>query len=191
MSVLRKPKGFRRTVPLRTAAFTLAEVAVTIAIIGIALVLVLQGINVAKLESAYTRNLKTARELALLTLGQIESGVFEEDADRKRLFGSYAEQGYPDFEFEAVLGEENFVEDGDYDDRYDPWRRDPRYEREDDEDEDEEEEAKQPYEKIRIKIVFPKIRGYPDELVLERWVAWDQVYAEVEEEEAEQAEAGS
>jgi prepilin-type N-terminal cleavage/methylation domain-containing protein len=170
------------------AAFTLAEVAVTIAIIGIALVLVLQGINVAKLEAAYTRNLKTARELALLTLGEIESGVFEEDADRKRLFGSYAEQGYPDFEFEAVLGEENFIEDEYENDRYDPWRRDSNVRREDDEEDDE--DAKQPYEKIRIKVVYPKIRGYPDELVLERWVSWDQVYAEDEGEEQSEQEPG-
>lgn len=168
-----------RAILRRRGGFTLAEVAVTIVIVGMALLLVVQGLQTSKLVAAHTRNLKVARELALQTLGQVESGLFEEETDQDHLFGSYADEGWPDFEFELVLGEESFLSAEDYD-RWDPWRADPY----DDDDEDES-ESEQPYEKVQIKVTFPPIQGFQNELVLERWIPWKQVYRTEEEEDEE------
>jgi prepilin-type N-terminal cleavage/methylation domain-containing protein len=168
------------------AGFTLAEVAVTIVIVGVGLVLVLQSLNSAKLTVAQTRNLKLAKELAMFTLGQIESGKYWEDADRGRFEGTYADQGYPDFHFEVVLGEETFREEYEEDPAraFDNWRYDEDY---DQQEEDAEEQAEEAYEQVQIKITFPAIKQADNTLILERWIAWDQVYepAEKEEEGAE------
>ena len=152
-------------------AFTLAEVAVTIAVVGLALVWMLQALNAAKLTAAQTRNLKLARELALLTLGQVESGMFEEDLDDERLEGTYAEEGYAEFAYEVVIGDENFMPPPDSE-AFDNWLEE-RYRSED---EDEDEEAAQPYEKVQVKVVFPPIGELKNELVLERWLPWEQVH---------------
>ena len=159
------------------AGFTLAEVAVTILIVGFGLVLVLQGLNTAKLTAAHTRNYKLARELALQTLGQIESGLFQEDIE-DGLLGTYAEEGYPDFAFEVVVGDEAFRERRD-DGGYDSWA--PRDSDEDEQEEDE--ESEEPFEKVRVRVTFPKVQEVSNELVLERWIPWKQVYGETEEEE--------
>ncbi len=111
----------------RTSGFTLAEVAVTIVIVGIAVVMMLQSLNRAKLESAHTRNTKLARELALITLGQIESGLFRDDLERG-LSGTYADEGYPMFAYEVVAGDDSFVSsdsgtDGDRFDTFEDRRR--------------------------------------------------------------------
>ncbi len=164
---MRRPHRPQRLARSR-AGFTLAEVMVTIVIVGIALVLVLQGLNTTKFEAAHTRNLKIARELGLLTLGQVEAGLFQEETNRDRLLGTYAEQGHELFEYEVVLGDDGFLtEDELY--RYDPWR-------DDDDDEDEDADAEQPYEIVQVKVRFPQIQGYKNELILERWVPWGAVY---------------
>lgn len=153
------------------AAFTLAEVAVTIAVVGLALVWMLQALNAAKVTAAQTRNLKLARELALLTLGQVESGLFEEDLDDERLEGTYAEEGYSEFAYEVVIGDENFQPPPDSE-AFDNWleeRNQALYEDEDD-------EAAQPYEKVQVKVVFPPIGELKNELVVERWLPWEQVH---------------
>jgi hypothetical protein len=169
--------------PAPSAGFTLAEVAVTILIVGYALVLMLQGLNAAKVQAAYTRNVKLAKELALLTLGRIESGLYYEEAGGdERLLGTYAEEGYPDFSFEAVIGETNFLERDESGEFFDNWRF------ESEQDESDGEETEQPYEKVQIKVVFPRIRDLKNELVLERWLPWRQLHppeeGEVEDEEA-------
>jgi prepilin-type N-terminal cleavage/methylation domain-containing protein len=169
----------------RAAGFTLAEVAVTIVIIGIGLLLVLQGLNTAKLTAAHTRNMKLARELGMQTLGQISAGLVQEDIETG-FSASYAEEGYPDFSFEVALGDDTFPDaetergDGRY---FDNWeaRRQQEEEREEDE---EEEEAEQPYERVKVRVTYPAIRELPHQLVLEQWVPWKQVYGEEEEEQA-------
>jgi prepilin-type N-terminal cleavage/methylation domain-containing protein len=159
--------------------FTLAEVAVTIALVGLALVYMLQALNTAKVTAAYTRNIKLSKELALLTLGRIESGLYEEDLDDEHFEGTYAEEGYPDFFFEAVIGETNLRdrERGEDYSFFDNWR----YESEDRDDDDE--EAEQPYEKVQVRVTFPPIRELKNELVLERWLPWRQVHPPEEGEE--------
>lgn len=174
-----------------SAGFTLAEVAVTIVIVGTMLVFLLQGLNSTKMLAAHTRNSKLARELALLKLGQIGSGLFQEDIDRG-ITGTFAEEGYPDFTYEVVVGDEAFL-DQQLDDRgqqraFDSWA--PRDTRETEEEENEE-EIEEPFEKVKIKITFPKLKEFKNELILEQWFPWAQVYGESEEETEGSANSSS
>lgn len=164
--------------------FTLAEVAVTIAVVGLALVWMLQALNAAKLTAAQTRNLKLARELGLQTLGQIESGLFEEDLVDDRLDGTYAEEGYPELAYEVLVGSDQSFRPPEDSEAFDNWleeRRRAEYE-------DDDEEAEQPYEVIQIKVVFPPVGELKNELILERWLPWKQVHPDDEAEATAQAE---
>jgi prepilin-type N-terminal cleavage/methylation domain-containing protein len=181
------------------AGFTLAEIAVTIVIVGIGLVLVLQGLNHSKMTAAHTRNLKLARELGLLTLGQVEAGIYRDDiADGLR--GDYSQEGWPDFAYEVAVGDQTFdaLPDQSFQEpsrRFDNWAA-AREEEEasaasSDEEEDDEQEV-EPYEKVRIRVTFPKLGEAKNELVLERWVPWEQVHGETEDAatEVDAAEGG-
>ena len=185
---MRRPQ---RTIPTTAprSGFTLAEVAVTIVIVGIGLTLILQGMNTAKMSAVNTHNTKLARDLALETLGEIESGLYREDLEDSDdvLSGSYAERGYPEFYWEIVLGDETFpdLEGRAESQLHDSWRPDP-YEDEADEDKDEDEddeEAAEPYEKVKIRITFPKLQEYGNTLILEKWMDWEQIYGPIEEED--------
>jgi len=179
---MRLPRIDRR----RARGFTLAEIAVTIVIVGIGLLLVLQGLNTAKLTAAHTRNMKLARELGLLTLGRIASGEYQEDVE-SGMADTYADEGYPDFMFELVLGDDSFIERDD-DGRFDNWDPDLY---DDDEDDDEEEDAEQPYEKVKVRITYPAIRDMSNQLSLEQWIPWVQVYGEDEDAEDSEEEGSS
>lgn len=165
--------------------FTLAEVAVTIAVVGIAMVLMLEGLSSAKVSAAHTRNMKLSKDLGLLTLGRIESGLYEEELDDERIEGSYADDGYPDFSFQAVIGDENLPEryedDRDEGQFFDNWG----WEREQSEYDQDQDEVEQPYEKIQIRVLSPKIGELSNEFVLERWVAWDQLHPSEESDDEE------
>lgn len=172
----------------RARGFTLAEVAVAIVIVGMGLIWILEGMNLAKITAAHTRNYKLARELALVTLGQIESGEFQEDIARG-LVGNYAEEGYPDFVYQVIVGDEGFDNAKAGDDRFDSWKPTPKEEEEDEDKKDEE----QPFEKVKIRVEFPKLRDFTNELVLERWIPWVQVYgaSENSDEDAQASADGS
>ena len=185
----------------RTGGFTLAEVAVTIVIVGIGMLMVLQGLNSAKMTAAQTRNTKLSRDLARLTLGQVASGQFQEDIENG-LTGTYAEEGYPQFSFEVIVGDQTFESGTGQDGSFDTWQhqrqladeRQSEREREADEKEDPQ-EREEPFEKVKIRVTFlPKIRvgevEQNNELVLEEWMPWKQVYGEKEEEEAAPAAPG-
>lgn len=167
--------------PRNGGGFTLAEVAVTIVIVGITLVLVLQGLNKAKLSAAQTRNLKLARELALATVGRIESGLYWEEVDDERIEGTYAEEGYPDFAYEVVIGDANFRPSETDAAAFDNWRQ-REEDKENKKKDDDKEQAEEPYEKLQIKVTFPKIQDWKNELVLEKWLPWKQVHPSEEEE---------
>ena len=174
-----------RTGAAGRGAFTLAELAVTIVIVGLALVLLLQGLSNAKLTSAQTRNFKLARELAILTVSRVQAGMFDEELE-SHMEGTYSEEGYPDFLWEVTLGDEEFREENDSEGRsFDSWAHQDDLDDELDSDDDEE-DAEQPYERVRIKVSYPKILEYSDELVLERWVPWFDVYTSEETEELEE-----
>jgi len=171
------------TNPTRRRGFTLAEVAVTIAIVGMALAWMLQTLSTAKVTAAYSRNLKLSRELSLYTLGQIESGLFNEDLDNERLEGSYADEGYPDFYFEAVIGDQSLRPDMNDQRAFDNWRYEQEQRRRNATSEDEDEEAEQPYEKVQLRVTFPKIGDLSNEFVIERWLPWNQLHPEETTEE--------
>jgi len=190
------------------AGFTLAEVAVTLLIVAIGLVLVLQGLTSAKLSAAETHYRKVARELGLLTLGQVEAGLFwEELGDGKGkssgdvMTGTYAEEGYEEFSYELVLGEEEFHDnsrerqDG-REGYHDSWEAErEREERAEeragkDKDDDEEDEVTEPFQKVRVKVGYPQLSERESSLILERWMPWEQVYGS-EEEESGSTEEGA
>ncbi len=164
----------------RSAAggFTLAEVAVTIVIVGIALVLVLQGLNASKITAAHTRNQKLARDLGLFTLGQVESGLLRDDIETG-MAGNYAEEGYSDFSWEIAVGDDALSQSSqtNKDGRFDSWAPTAA---EEEAKRDEDENAEEPYEKVRVRVTSPKIREFSNELTLERWIPWNQVYGEAE-----------
>lgn len=174
---------FQRTRRLGVAnsrdGFTLAEVAVTLVIVALALTLCIQSISQAKFQAAYTRNYKLARDLAQLILGQVHAGLYAEEIENG-IDGTFAEEGYPEFAFEVVVGDETFDEDSSSE-RFDSWA--PTDEELEAEDEEDEEEIEEPYEKVKIRVIFPQIRDYPTELVLEQWMEWELVYGPSEEEE--------
>jgi len=161
------------------SGFTLAEVAVTVVIVGIALVLVLQGLNTSKITAAHTRNQKLARDLGLYTLAQIESGLLRDDLETG-ISGNYAEEGWPDFNWEVAVGDDALTTQSD-DGRHDSWAP---TEKEQEAKDDEEEDAEEPFEKVRVRVTSPKIREFTNELTLERWIPWTQVYGEADGENA-------
>jgi prepilin-type N-terminal cleavage/methylation domain-containing protein len=170
--------------------FTLAEVAVTIAIVGLALAWMLQTLSSSKLTAAYSRNLKLARELAVYTLGQIESGLYVEELDQDRIEGSYADEGYPDFHFEAVLGDESLSPNRDDARAFDNWRHEQSV-KERNASREEEEETEQPYEKVQVRVTFPKIGDLKNDYIIERWLPWKQVHPDEAGAEGEESGAGA
>jgi prepilin-type N-terminal cleavage/methylation domain-containing protein len=193
------PRSARaRRAPRGRGGFTLAEVAVTIVIVGIALTMIAQGLHKSKFEAAHTRNLKVARELALTTLGEIAGGVYAEDLEGDdRLDGTYADYGYEKFTYEVLIGEDQKFPDVD-DDRRSALPNDTvlaRREREEEErrdsDEDEEDDVEQPYEVVKIRVIFPTFKEYKNDLVLEQWMEWRLIHGEPENAGAAQAVAGA
>jgi len=161
----------------RRSAFTLVEVAVTILIVGIALTLVLQSLNTSKLRAKQTQHLKIANELGSLTMGRISAGLYQEDVDTY-ISGSYSEEGYPEFNYEATFGDNPFPSNDEDEPgaRFDNW-----YDYDEDEDEEDEEDT-EPYEKVKLRVTFPVLSEYSNQIELERWIPWTQVYGEDEDE---------
>ncbi len=168
------------------AGFTLAEAAVTIALVAVTLTVLLQSLEGSKFMAAHTRDQKIARELALATLAEIEAGLWQEELEFTRS-GNYAEEDDASFWWELAVGDETFS-DAPLDDPnapFDNWahREELQRERDAEDDVEEDEEATEPFEKIRIKVSFPQYGDFKSELTLERWIRWEQVYGEDEEEE--------
>jgi prepilin-type N-terminal cleavage/methylation domain-containing protein len=179
---------------LKRGGFTLAEVAVTLVIVGITLLWVLEGMNRAKMTAAHTHNVKIAEELAMQTLSEIEAGLFWEDIDEHGIDGNYAEEGYESFHWEVVVGEETFADmQGaepllEYDTFAEQRKLEEKARAESDEDE---EEVEEPYEKVRIRVTFPQFTEQKAEVILERWIPWEQVYGPSEEDKAAAATEGA
>lgn len=166
----------------RSGGFTMAEIAVTMLIVFVTLIALLEGLNKAKLSAAHSRNLKVATQLALYTLGQVESGLYAEDIDdiQSGFTGSYAEQGYPPeyWYFEVAFGEEMFQEQDEdeldyYDRPFDSFNPDPWEEEEEDS-----EEEDLPFEKVKVRVHFPEMPSlnFKGHVTMERWIPWEQVY---------------
>ena len=165
----------------RNAGFTLVEVAVTIVIVGITLVASLQVLQGAKLTAAQTRNEKQAREFALYTLGRVESGLYWEDVSDLRVDGTYADEGQPLFTFEVVMGDETFRERDEFGRvNFDNWRQNAADKKAKESETEAAADDEQPYEKVQIKVLFPKVGEFKNEVVLERWMEWRRVHPEEE-----------
>ncbi len=173
------------------AGFTLIEAAITIALVGLVLSTTLQILEGSKLSAAHTSDQKAARSLALMTLGEIESGqMWDELQEEGVLSGSYAEVDYEGFFWELAVGEQTFsdMDEQDPDAPFDNWayRRQLDEEREyESELSEEEEEETEPFQKVRVRVIFPKYGELNNELTLERWIPWSQVYEpEIEEDQS-------
>ena len=175
----------RRHLHVRSG-FTLAEAAVTIALVAITLTVLLQSLEGSKFMAGHTRDQKIARELALKVLSEIEAGLWQEDLDFTRS-GNFSEEGHPQFWWELAVGDESFSDAPEPDPNrpFDNWayREEQRRLREQDQATDEEEEASEPFEKVRIRVTFTKYGDLPNELTLERWIPWEQVYGKDEDDE--------
>lgn len=188
----RSPLSARRA----NGGFTLAEAAVTIAIVGIVLLAVMQGLQGAKMASLNVKNQKTAYELGTGLLGEIRVGLYREELE-SGLTGDFAEQDEPEFRWEVSLGDDVFTEGEDDADR--PFdnlqdRRDREEDRENSSDsrfaDDEDEDAAEPFEKVKLRITYPAVEEYPTELLLEAWIPWVEVYGPEEEDELEGQSVG-
>ena len=168
------------------SGFTLAEIAVTLIIVAMTLLLVMDGLNSSKITAANSSNRKIALDLALLMIGRVESGVFWDELDglQGSVQGTFAEEGYEAFEWELAVGEDEL---SDYDDDegayFDNFRYDRYRERELREDDAGDDEAYAetgstggPYEIVKVRVVFPKLGDQSNEVVLERWVPLEQVF---------------
>ena len=123
-------------------------------------------------------------------MGLISAGLWQDEIE-SGLTGSFAEQDEPDFFWEVALGEDALAEASD-DGSERPFdnfqaRRDWDESQEDESEEDE--ENTEPFEKIKLRVNYPKFSDFPDELVLERWIRWEQVYGPSEEDLLEQEQA--
>ncbi|MEE2939888.1 MAG: prepilin-type N-terminal cleavage/methylation domain-containing protein [Planctomycetota bacterium] len=176
--------------------FTLAEAAVTIAIVGIVLLAVMQGLQGAKMASLNVKNQKTAYELGTGLIGEIRVGLYREELE-SGMTGDFAEQEEPDFRWEVTLGDDVFTDADDSAER--PFdnlqdRRDREEERENSSDsrftDDEDEEAAEPFEKVKVRVTYPAVEEYPTELLLEAWIPWEEVYGPEEEEELDGQSVG-
>jgi prepilin-type N-terminal cleavage/methylation domain-containing protein len=177
------------------SGFTLAEIMVTILIVGIGLLMIVQGLSTAKVKALQTYNIKAARDLGMLTMGRIRAGLYQEELD-SRLSGNYAEEGFEYFAFDVLLGDEQFDNDygsGTESPFHDSWaareEREEEARRDSDSDEDEDEdEIEEDYEKVRIKVSFPPVPEYKNYVILEEWIPWKQVYGDDEEEDGDVTE---
>lgn len=167
------------------SGFTLAEVLVALLIVSMTLLLILQGLSTAKLTAAHASNRKVARDLALLTLGWAEAGMFWEDLDGLpgTLSGNYAEEGYEAFVWELAVGQDGLSsDDGEesaYFDSVAYERRRREEERENQEDAEPYAETGStgaPYEVVAIRVTFPKLADRPNSLELQRWVPLEQLF---------------
>lgn len=173
-----------------TAGFTLAEAAVTIAIVAIVLVAVMQGLKGAEMAALHTKLQKTAYELGTGLLGEVRVGLYREELETG-MSGDFSDQEEPMFRWEISLGEDVFSDSDDDEDRpFDNFqdRREREEELEDERDseftDEDEEEVEEPFEKVKIRVTYPPVQEYPTEMILEAWVPWEEVYGVDEEEEA-------
>ena len=166
------------------SGFTLAEVAVTLVIVAMTLLLVMEGLNNSRLTAEQAKNRKIALELALLTISQVQSGLFWEEFDgvATSLNGTYAEEGYPAFYWDLVVGDEELSEDYDDENAY----FDNYQHRRDIEEENTEYEEPEPFsdtgstggpfERVTVRVSYPKLTDRPSTLTIERWIPLDQVF---------------
>ena len=179
-------RGHRNT--SNAGGFTLAEAAVTIAIVALMLIYVLQGLEGAKmaafLHQATQDRLRARRRFAP---GEIKAGLYREELESGDT-GDFSDKDEPTFSWEVALGEDALEETDDVERPYDnlaerrSWEQDQE-DRSDSDNEDEEEAEVTLREDQGSASYSPPLGDRPNELVIEEWVAWVEIYGEDEDEE--------
>ena len=180
--------------PNKRAGFTLAEAAITIALVGLTITYTLQALSSAQTTAAHTHELKLAREMALRTLGEIATGRYQAEMNDV-IQGSYPEDEAPYMRYQIAFGEATLPRHGDPRDEYDRntvdnWENRRRWE--DDQSDGEEDTTEEDYEVVKIRVIFPKHSEELDDFIeFEAWIPWDQVYGAEEENEEGAADGES
>ncbi len=159
------------------SGFTLAEAAITIAIVGLTITYTLRALTAAQTTAAHTHEVKLAREMALRTLGEISTGQYIVDSGEV-LTGTYDEEIAPYMSFEAAFGDATLParsRDENGDQSFDNWQARDQYRQENDINDDVEGDH-EPFEKVIIRVSFAKHSDLPDFIELESWIPWEQVY---------------
>ncbi len=167
------------------SGFTLAEAAITIAIVGLTITYTLQALTSAQTTAAHTHELKLAREMALRTLGEIATGQYQAEMNDV-ITGTFPEDEAPFMQYQIAFGDATLPSHGDPRDDYgreriDNWEN--RRQWEDQRSDSDEDEAEEEYEIVRIRVIFPKHSEELDDFIeFEAWIPWDQVYGADEQE---------
>ncbi|MCP5024387.1 MAG: hypothetical protein GY930_21785 [bacterium] len=164
------------------AGFTLAEAAITIAIVGLTITYTLRALTAAQTTAAHTHEVKLAREMALRTLGEVSTGQFLVDSGEV-LTGTYDEEIAPFMAYEVAFGDATLptrTHDDERERSFDNWQARDQYRQENNLEEDLDGEH-EPFEKVVIRVSFPKHSDLPDFIELESWIPWEQVYGLDEE----------
>ena len=157
----------------RNQGFTLAEIMVVVLIVGATLVTSVLSLTNSMGQAAHTRDIKIARELGLLKLGQFSSALYSEDIE-DHMAGDFSEQDYEQFQWEVVLGDEAFDEaEEDGKGNFNNWDTSDQ--------DDEDEPTEKPYQEVRVKVTFPGPKESHNEIILEKRVTWSFLYGEGEE----------
>jgi type II secretory pathway pseudopilin PulG len=160
------------------SGFTLAEAAITIALVGLTITYTLRALTAAQTTAAHTHEVKLAREMALRTLGEVATGQFLVDGNEV-LTGTYDEEVAPYMAYSVAFGDAvlptRSQDKNSYDKPFDNWRARDDYRQETDSQEELDGDH-EPFEKIVIRVSFPKHSDLPDFIELESWIPWEQVY---------------
>ncbi len=184
----------------QAAGFTLAEIAITLLIVGFTLLMVLEGLETAKLGAAHSHNRKVAMGLALGTVAQVEAGYYWEELEgvKGTLDGNYADvdERYEEFYWELVVGDDELTDEEPQEEGnsyFDNYRHRRIRAEENDELEDEDAAYAQtgttggPYERVVVRVTFPKLSRLDNTLTIERWIPLEQVFGRSPDEDAEGA----
>ena len=166
--------------------FTLAEAAITIAIVGLTITYTLQALTSAQTTAAHTHELKLAREMALRTLGEVSTGQFDAQTGEV-IIGNYPEDLAPFMTYQIAFGDTSLPTRGtdqeEDSNKIDNWANRRQWEQDNSSDE-EEEGMEEDYETVTIRVIFPKhSKELDDSIEIEAWIPWAQVYGVEEEEE--------
>ena len=178
-----RPKGTSRS------GFTLAEIAITLLIVGFTLLMVLEGLESAKMSSAHAHNRKVALGLAQGTIADVEAGLYWEDLEgiKGTLDGNYADvdERYEVFYWELIIGDDELTDEEEQDDDnsyFDNYRHRRVQAEENDELEDEDDAFNEtgttggPYERVMVRVTFPQLSTLDNTLTIERWIPLSQVF---------------
>ena len=169
----------------RRRGFTLAEAAITIAIVGLTITYTLQALTSAQTTAAHTHEMKLAREMALRTLGEIATGQYQAEMNDV-IQGTYPEDEAPYMSYQIAFGDASLPSHGEprddgYTERVDNWENRRQWSEQQNADSTEE-ESQEDYEVVRIRVIFPKHTEELDDFIeFEAWIPWDQGYGAEEE----------